>query len=854
MEMSEFFEDFMKSYSELMDNYIEIMFKIKDTPEEKANINEIFRVAHSIKGMAASMEYNKLERAVHKIEDILYEVRDEKIEMNDDIIDIIAEGYRILNEFLSQISENGNDNDADEEMVKKLIDRIDLYIVPEEKNTVNPAEIYKMPNELKEKISEIIKTKESNSIVEFEVEAKSSFKCVRAYMAINNVAEVYKIVCTIPDIEIIKNNLCDFENVFIICNEDIDKEETIKRVEAACEIKRVKIHEIKNIDQVEKIIENRTIGAEIEDNAEKENEQPVIIDDDFKNEISLELQELCDTIEKELINLGYDFTNTAIAEEIKDKVREMSEVAEYLKIKNVNSIIEKIDKMLLRKECLFEDDNSEYIDNILDAVILIKKIAAKKDITKNGNEQKIVDQFLEKIEAVIKKPKIKEEKIGELLKKELNLTEEDITKLLELQRDKYPELKLGEIAVIENKATTKDVLEMLRKQKKNVLKNTASDSYEYIKIKAAKADDLLDLIEEVLTIQASLQNKIRKIENGGNIVNEFIKLETIIRGIQGISISFRMVSLKTVFQNLRMTFKETAKKLNKGVKLEIMGEETEVDRLIANRLYEPMLHIVKNAISHGIEEEEERRRNGKEKEGKVKIKAFIEKGHAFIEISDDGSGIIIDKVYKKALEKKLIDERRQYTDEEIINFIFLPGFSTVESVNEISGRGVGMDVVRTELSKMGGKVFIESDAGRGSKFILKVPKNMTALNGTVIETSGQKYVIPTFYIKEIYVPQDGDYISIAGEEKNIRFRNKIVPLMEMSIISDNKKEKKEIVLILENDNMLKAMPVDKIHERRDIVVKSFGNDMEGIDFIFGATVLEDGNPVVILNIENMFKN
>lgn len=847
MEMSEFLEEFLKSYSELLDNYIDILFKIKDNPENQENINELFRVAHSIKGMAATMEFNKLEKAVHKLEDLLYEIRDGKIRLNEEMLSIISDGYVVLNEFLGLISECGSDEDADDKSVNRLVARISEHVSKEVKETVDIEGLYEVSND---NLYLFRNGAEPKNIIEFTVDSKSEFRCVRAFIAIKNISEITDILFTIPDRELIQNNMVDFDNVFVVTSGKPDLKRLLKHIDAAGEITSVDVFEEITESDMKQLIKRKP--REVAGNSSQEYKE-LYIDDDFRGELSKEIAEICNDIEKELINLGYDFTNTGIADSIKERVTEMSEVAEYLKNENIENIIGKMQKLMQKSEYLFEEENSEYIDHIIDGVLLIKRIVSNSTIIYNEHGQSIIDDYLARAEKALQRHKVDDEKIGAMLQKELNLSDAELQRLIELQKEKYPELKLGEIAVIENKATTKDVLEMLRKQKKQTKKDVAADSYEHIKIKASKADDLLDLIEEVLTTQANLQKKMKKIEYTGDIINELVKLESIIRGIQGISISFRMVSLKTVFQNLRMTFKDTVKKLNKTAKLEIEGEETEIDRLIANRLYEPMLHIVKNAVSHGIEESDIRLANGKDKDGKVKITARVDKGYAIIEISDDGGGIPLDKVYKKALEKNIIDPKKQYTDDEIINFIFLPGFSTVESVNEISGRGVGMDVVRTEIAKLGGKLFIESVAGQGSRFTMKVPKNMTALNGTVIEASGEKYVIPTFYIKEIYVPEEKDFVTIAGEDKCIRFRDKIIPYIDYKKVYESAVAEHKIILILENDNVLKAMPVAKIHERRDIVVKSFGSDMEDVDFIFGATVLEDGNPVIILNIESLFK-
>ena len=178
--------------------------------------------------------------------------------------------------------------------------------------------------------------------------------------------------------------------------------------------------------------------------------------------------------------------------------------------------------------------------------------------------------------------------------------------------------------------------------------------------------------------------------------------------------------------------------------LEIQGEDTEIDRVITDWLLDPLLHLVKNAISHGIEPEAERIAKGKPVQGQVKINAYSKRGNVYIEISDDGQGMNPEKIYRKAVEKQLLDPSKEYTDEEILDMVFLPGFSTSEQVTNISGRGVGLDVVKTEISKFGGKVEIDNRLGKGCNFTLKIPINLAAINGTVVDIGGTRYIIPTF--------------------------------------------------------------------------------------------------------------
>jgi two-component system chemotaxis sensor kinase CheA len=331
----------------------------------------------------------------------------------------------------------------------------------------------------------------------------------------------------------------------------------------------------------------------------------------------------------------------------------------------------------------------------------------------------------------------------------------------------------------------------------------------------------------------------------------------VIKGIQNLSMSLRMVSVKQAFQKAARVGRDTAAELGKKVNISVMGEETEVDRDIADKLLDPLMHLVRNSISHGIEEEGERQKRGKTEEGHLSIQAYSKRGSVYIEVADDGTGLSIENIRAKALEKKLIDPDRNYSTDEIIRLIFLPGFSTSEKVDSISGRGVGMNVVETEMKKVGGKIDIVNRPGKGCRFILKIPLNLAVMNGTIVDICGERYVLPTLYIKQFIRPEDNQWVKVKNEKKMIRVRDEIIRVVPVGMMLGTEEplgeEDNSVVIIIEAEQKLVALPVRNIIGRQEVVAKPLGKEFGVIDFASGASILGDGKVSLILDVEAMFK-
>lgn len=848
IDMSEYLDEFAKETSEHIEIIEDLLVKLDKNKKDMNAINEIFRAAHSLKGMAASMDFKRMETLTHRAEDILYAVREKGLEVNNKILKNLMVAFEYVGELLESIENTGSEDDVEVDKIDKLVLSFDKIIgkTIEEKS----VEVTKL--ELSDEELAFVEKRIENGEKVYQVavfiSSNSPLKSVRVFMVLNNLSNCGEIIKSSPDIKKFKEKEYEYNNseVCAILSTKQTKDEIDEIVARISEIEFVHTKDIKTKEDLDFSLEFESKEPKVEGKIE---EKEYIDICEFASEINYKLDE----IELHIVGIGeFADSNTELVE-ISESFKDIFDLIELSDLENLTKMLN------LTKELIELSINSKFnieiedVEYVLDSINLLKKACISDTDRKKKILSKKVNEHIKALNLVLKDNKMGSEAgIGEILLEKSNLKRSDIDDLLKKQKEDYPNLKLGELAVKEKKASSKEVLGAIKLQKKIRDEKKHFVKSEEIRIPALKADNLIDMLEELRIVQSQIEQEVMKnykAESG--LVRNLFRAFRITKEIQNLSISFRMVSLHQTFQKIKLSIRDTIKKLDKKIDFKITGERTEIDRMLASRILDPLLHLVKNCVSHGVEDADERKSVGKSEKGNISLTAYTQKGYVYIEIADDGKGINRDIIYKKAEEKKIIDKNKKYTDEDIIDFIFLPGFSTNDVVDKISGRGVGMDVVKTELTKLGGKIMIETEIGKGTKFTLRIPKNMTALNGTVVSIDDAKYIIPTNYIKEIFKLEESKFITIKGEKKMVRLRDSIIPIIPSNVMGIHPKEE-NIMVVLEVDNKYKAMAVKDIVERRELVVKPLGDEFEDIGFIFGASILGDGKAALILDIERMF--
>jgi two-component system chemotaxis sensor kinase CheA len=320
--------------------------------------------------------------------------------------------------------------------------------------------------------------------------------------------------------------------------------------------------------------------------------------------------------------------------------------------------------------------------------------------------------------------------------------------------------------------------------------------------------------------------------------------------------SMRAQPVGSVFQRMPRLIRELATKTGKKVRLETVGESTEVDRSIIERLSDPLTHIIRNSVDHGIELPADRLAAGKSEEGTVRLAAEHRGGRIVIEVRDDGAGINPDRVLKKARERGLVGPDAVLTDDEITNLVFLPGFSTAEAISDISGRGVGMDVVRSNIQDLGGRISLKSERGRGMTIQLALPLTLAVMDGMVIKVGRETYVMPLPTIVECLRPAPGDIQNLLGTRGMLQLRGDLVPLVHLGDLLDvrsnpNDSSDRVVIVTEAGDESRFGLIVDELCGHQQVVVKSIEESYGSVPGIAGATILGNGRVAFILDVEKL---
>ncbi|GAB6098126.1 chemotaxis protein CheA [Halanaerocella petrolearia] len=376
-----------------------------------------------------------------------------------------------------------------------------------------------------------------------------------------------------------------------------------------------------------------------------------------------------------------------------------------------------------------------------------------------------------------------------------------------------------------------------------------------IRVDVERLDSLMNLVAE-LVIKRTQVESVGESYDLDELNKKLKPLSKVTTELQNAVMEMRMVPISLVFNRFPRLVRDLAQELDKEIDLVIEGEETELDRTIIDEIGDPLVHMIRNAIDHGIEEPEERETAGKSEEGLVKLSAFHEGNNVVVQIKDDGQGIDPDIIEDLALEKGVADQAELDTmsEQEIINLIFAPGFSTAQEVSDVSGRGVGMDVVRNKIESLNGSVKIDSQLGKGSTFTIKLPLTLSIIQGFLTKVADQKYVIPLESIQEI-VDVTPDEIQTIRQEEVIYRRGSVIPLISLRDKlnkEENLSDRDEIsTVIVEVGNDYYGLIVDSVIGQQEVVIKRINDLSENIEKIAGGAILGDGDIALIINVEEI---
>ncbi len=395
-------------------------------------------------------------------------------------------------------------------------------------------------------------------------------------------------------------------------------------------------------------------------------------------------------------------------------------------------------------------------------------------------------------------------------------------------------------------------------EKNRKSKTTESGS---IRVAIDKIDDLINMMGELVITQSMLSQlgsaeefeaaHIERLRDG------LVQLERNTREMQENIMRIRMLPISFAFQRFPRLVHDLSGKLNKKIVLEMSGEQTELDKTVMEKIGDPLVHLVRNSIDHGIESPEHRKQAGKDEAGVIKLNAFHEGGNIVIEIIDDGAGLDRDKIISKAVQNGIISEDEVMTDDKVYELIFSPGFSTADVVSDVSGRGVGMDVVRRNIRDLGGAVEITSETGVGSTFTIRLPLTLAIMDGQSVCVGREIYIVPLVSIVESVQVRSGEVKGVAGKASLYRLRDEYIPIVRLhdvfSIDTECKQLEDGLLVVVEGEGAKIALFVDDLLGQQQVVIKSLETNYKKVDGVSGATILGDGTVALIIDVAGLIR-
>ncbi|THB80622.1 MAG: chemotaxis protein CheA [Desulfobacteraceae bacterium] len=567
-----------------------------------------------------------------------------------------------------------------------------------------------------------------------------------------------------------------------------------------------------------------------------------------------EARDNLENIEIHLVELEQDPTDTEIINNIFRPFHTIKGVSGFLSLDKINKLSHTTENLLdaaRNKEFLINDVATNAILKSVDTLKLL--LSRVEQGVQQGLKPMDGDIDVEGLRDLLKELQktLSEDgispPIGKILVNKGVVEPEDLEASLAVQKEQ-PDKKIGEILIESQKASVEDVSSALIDQKASKKQAAAQ-----VKVSTEKLDDLVDYAGELVIAQSMLRQRLSQ---DPELTQNVAQLNLIVSKIQHIAMSMRMIPIKATFMKMIRLVRDLSQKSGKQVSLLMSGEDTEIDRNVVDALYEPMVHMIRNAVDHGIESAADRENAGKPDNGTINLRAYHKGGHIMIEIEDDGKGLDKFRILEKAMSKGMVNPEADLTDAQIYDLILQPGFSTAQQITDVSGRGVGMDVVKDGIEKFRGHLNIDSEHGRGTKFTISLPLTLAIIDGMLVRVGTERYVIPTTAIQRVFKPEKEDCFTVEAREEMIKERDALIPLIRLQNIYGSEKSTippwDSLVVVVESKGETRGLLIDELLGKDEYVIKSLGANLEGIQGMSGGAILADGRVGLILDVQGVF--
>ncbi len=723
MDVSQYLDMFLDETKEHLQNLSDQIMRLEENPEDADTINEIFRAAHTLKGMAGTMGFTRMQTLTHDMENVFSEVRSGKLKVQSQIIDVFFNCLDALDDYVQNIQNTSDEGTDDhEDLIKRLND-----CLPKEGQAVMPGTPYKKEQPAQPSVPEVKQeeSQETNKWDEIEldeaiwaaidearadgdecyglnivIQEKCLLKAARAFLVLRTVGEKGEIIASSPSTQDIEDEKFDRDFTLIVIS-NLSLEEMIKAAS--------------NISEIEKVTGGVFLrpGERSASKASKPEAEP------------------------------------------------------------------------------------------------IKEEQSSKEQPAKGQEQPAKEEALQR--------------------------------------------SIPSAEAMEGTATTQAPSEADAKEKKSVSTGKHLGN-KTIRVDIEKLDELMNLVSELIIAKNSI---VAATQSGQMAAKSIVKdnieyLERVTTNLHEAVMKARMVPIETVTNKFPRMIRDIAKKLDKKMELYISGEDTELDRTVVDELGDPLMHLLRNCADHGLETEEVRMKRGKNPVGSIFLNASQVGNSVVIEVRDDGNGIDVDAIRRKAVERGTITQEQSETmsEKELIDLLFLPSFSTAKQVTDVSGRGVGLDVVKSKIESLSGEVEVKSKLGEGSSWTIRLPMTLAIIQTLMVGVGGEKYAIPLGSIQSIETVHFGEIKTVQNKQV-INLRGVVLPLVrlyEVLEVEGNRIQEEEMtVVVVKKGDRYAGLMIDELIGQLEIVIKPLGKYSKQCKFISGATILGDGEVALILD-------
>ena len=840
-ETKELQAEFYQESRDHLENLSDTIIKAEADPENVEHLSSIFRSIHTIKGCAGFLEFPEIQKFSHSFENVLSELRDGNLKLNEELVDVILASGDHLSLMLDD-----QESDKGAKVDQELMDKFKAFCDRAGEGKASDSSSKETSQKIEISDTEETESIDEESLKEFLLDSNEMLqkldRSVVEYEKTNSpetINEVFRIIHTIKgDSDLIGlRNLCKFSHAL----ESLLSRLRSKTLKPTPDIIDTILKSTDAIaDMIKKLQrgESSTIFPDVfysqlqkykhGDGKDGSEVGGSTVTDETGRVFVQQVLQFKDVLSQSIGQLPIDEASLKTVKRILDSLKRS---AKFVGIKTIDIVI----------------------GNALDSI--------------NNKEEDSLVNAIGEIIAFIAGIEGSPKKIGEILVEDGKLSESDINEAVAEQK------QLGEILVEKGKVAEKDLQQALKKQDMmevatQLKPEAANAEARTIRVDENKIENFTSIIGELLIAKNTYDYLLDKmnIENGGGDIAERIKdlrsnahlFTRLTNDMQFGIISLRMIPVKGIFQKFNRVIREISRKQKKSIELVLEGEDTEIDKKIADILSEPMVHMVRNSCDHGIEEPDVRKAAGKPEKGTVVLSAAKEGSNLLIKIKDDGKGLSRKVIYEKALSKGI--DVSSPDDESLFNVIFLPGFSTKDVISDVSGRGVGMDVVKSTLDSLGGEAQVTSEEGKGSEITLTIPMSLGITSSLLVEYEKKIYALPIESILEsIKVPTEK--VKCIHDRMIIHYRGEVLPVEILGNLlqglgtenqinfldASQQKTKETSLIILKSGNKKAGIIVDNFVRNIDIAIKPVPECLSMIDVVSGVSIMGDGKIILVLN-------